>query len=78
MNELGITVPERVSVIGFDNILMVQRRDSGLDDDSHAVKRDRHRGGQSLVQGEIKEPDLPKRKIVIDVELVPRASVATV
>lgn len=77
LNELGITVPERVSVIGFDNISWCNVVTPALTTIRMQLKEIAAEA-VSLLFRRIKEPDLPKRKIVIDVELVPRASVATV
>lgn len=77
LNELGLSVPEQVSVIGFDNISWCNVVTPTLTTIRMQLKEIATEA-ISLLFKRIKEPDTPKRKIVIDVELVPRASVVTI
>lgn len=77
LNELDIAVPEQVSVIGFDNISWCNVVTPTLTTIRMQLKEIATEA-VSLLLRRIKEPDTPKRKIVIDVELVSRDSVAQI
>ena len=77
LSQLGIAVPEQVSVIGFDNISWCNVVTPTLTT-IHMQLKEIATEAVSLLFKRIKEPNTPKRKVVIDVELVPRDSVATV
>ena len=76
-NELGIAVPEQVSVIGFDNISWCKVVSPALTTIRMQLKEIAAEA-VSLLLRRIKEPDTPQRKIVINVELVTRDSVAQI
>ena len=76
-NELGIAVPGQVSVIGFDNISWCKVVSPALTTIRMQLKEIAAEAVNLLLR-RIKEPDTPQRKIVINVELVTRDSVAQI
>lgn len=77
LNELGIAVPEQVSVIGFDNISWCEVVSPALTTIRMQLKEIAAEA-VSLLLRRITEPNTPQRKIVINVELVTRDSVAKI
>jgi len=74
LQELGYQVPEDFSIVGFDDINMVQLTSPPLT----TVRVGRKGLGQVAVQlllGRIKAPDRPATKAIVGVTLVERASV---
>lgn len=76
LTELGYSVPDDFSLVGFDNINMVQFTTPPIT----TICVDRITMGQIAVQlllDRLKFPDRPVIKVTIGVELIERASVAT-
>jgi DNA-binding LacI/PurR family transcriptional regulator len=73
--ERGLRVPQELSVIGFDDVEMAASarlttiRQPLVDSGRHAVH---------LVKAERAEPDLPPRRVVLDIELVVRDTTAPI
>ena len=77
LTELGVAVPEQVSVIGFDNISWCSVVSPALTTIRMQLKEIAAEAVNLLLR-RIKEPKTPRRKIVIGVELVSRDSVAQI
>lgn len=75
LGELGYTVPDDFSLVGFDDINMVQFTTPPIT----TIRVDRITMGQVAVQlllDRIRFPDRPVVKVIIGVDLIERASVS--